>query len=401
MILLSHPTANDTARHVALALNRAGVLGEFWSCSPARGAPHLIPLTPAALAAASAAASFPSHENGSFIANGLGEPGARERHSPSLDDVCRTLDRTVSTRLASERFKGVYAYEDGADESFRTAGERGLLRIYNLVAGHWLAEHDICTEEAALEPEWAATLTGPPGSSRASSRKDSELQQADLVFVGSSFMLSTVEQVPSLPATVAMLSPGALTATHTPVSVAGLNGPMGKLRVLFVGPLGQRKGLSYLFRACRALRPAVSLTVIGRPPAVACPALERELRSVRWLPECSAEELRTEMAAHDVFLAPSVFEGFDPVMLDALGAGLPVIATPHTAAPDLVDDGVEGFIVPVRSTEQIVAKLELLRREPERRAAMSASARLRAQQHSWENYERTLAASVATALARH
>jgi glycosyltransferase involved in cell wall biosynthesis len=89
------------------------------------------------------------------------------------------------------------------------------------------------------------------------------------------------------------------------------------------------------------------------------------------------------------------------VILDALATGLPVIATPHTAAPDLIDHGVEGFIVPIRSTDEIVAKLEVLRREPERRAEMSASARRRAQRHTWEGYERALAASVATALSRH
>jgi glycosyltransferase involved in cell wall biosynthesis len=61
---------------------------------------------------------------------------------------------------------------------------------------------------------------------------------------------------------------------------------------------------------------------------------------------------------------------------------------------------MEGFIVPVRSTEEIVAKLELLLREPERRAEMSLLARQRAQRHTWENYERALAASVATALSR-
>jgi glycosyltransferase involved in cell wall biosynthesis len=83
-----------------------------------------------------------------------------------------------------------------------------------------------------------------------------------------------------------------------------------------------------------------------------------------------------------------------------MAAGLPIIATPHTAAPDLLDHGVEGFIVPPRSTEEIVAKLDLLRREPDRLAEMSANARRRAQRHSWENYERALAASVATALTR-
>lgn len=380
MILLSHPTANDPACHVALALNRAGVLGEFWTCSNALRAPQPVPLTPHSL--------YPTP---------LVLPGKRPR---SLQAACRSLDRTVSARLASAAFKGIYAYEDGADESFRAAGRRGLLRIYNLAAAHWKTERAICTEEAALEPEWAPTLRWPRATARALERRDSELQQADLVVVGSSFMLQTLERVPALSGTVAVLPPGTRASTELPLTPRPASLDSGKLRALFIGPLGQHRGLSYLFRAWRELRSTVDLTVIGSAPAVSCRALERELREVRWRPACSTREIRAEMSAHDVLLSPSLFDGFDPVMLDALAAGLPIIATSHTAAPDLVDQGVEGFIIPVRSTHDIVAKLELLQSNPDLRTEMSVNARRRAQRHSWDAYERALAASVATALAR-
>lgn len=397
MILLSHPTANTTARHVARALSRAGVLGEFWTCSNEHRTPELLPITPAVFSETPAApgASLPSFTWRDAVPRSLW----RRLGERSFNAACRSLDRTVSTRLGAAPFKGVFASEDGAEESFRAAGRHGLLRIYDLPGGHWEAAHAICHEESALEPEWAATLTWPRFSPRVSARKDAELHQADLVVVGSSYLLSTLERVPTLPATVAVVPPGTPAPATPSPPAATTPSATDKLRVLFVGALGQSKGLSYLFRACRELRPAVTLTLIGSAPPVPCPALERELREVRWLPVCSADELRAEMAAHDVLLSPSLFDGFDPVLLDAMSAGLPVIATPHTAAPDLLDDGVEGFIVPIRSPADIIDKLELLRREPDRRAEMSANARRRAHRHSWENYERAVAASVATALA--
>jgi glycosyltransferase involved in cell wall biosynthesis len=311
----------------------------------------------------------------------------------------RFLDHTVSNRLACDHFRGIYAYEDSAEESFRIAGLRGLLRIYDLGAGHWQAEREICAEEAALEPEWAATLQAPAPAAREIERKDSELQQADLVIVPSSFLLGTLEAAGPLAATIALLLPSAPTLQEAAAAPPPAR-PSGLLRALFVGDLGQRKGLSYLFAACRELRSAVALTVIGAPPATPCPALERELREVRWLPACTTAEIRAEMAAHDVLIAPSIFDGFDSVLVDALAAGLPVIATPHTAAPDLIDHGVEGFIVPIRAPDEIAAKLDLLRREPDRRAEMSIQARRCVQRHTWENYERAVAASVATALSR-
>jgi glycosyltransferase involved in cell wall biosynthesis len=379
MILLSHPTGAGNARHVALALLRAGVLGEVWACPDGAAGPRALELDSPAPIVASAADAVE-----------LSSPPRRAEH------LCRTLDRTVSSRLACRQFRGVYAYADSAEESFRIAGLRGMLRIYDLADASLDAEHDLCAEEAALEPDWADALA----PSRTTQRRGTEMEQADLVFVGSSFLLRMVEQVPGLSTTLALLVPGAARYLDG-FAFPSLPAPNGKLRALYVGELDQRKGLSYLFRACRELRNAVELTVIGPARGLQCDALTRALLDVRWRPACSAHQLRAEMATHDVLLAPSVFEGFNPVLLEALAAGLPVIATPHTAGPDLIEHGQEGFIVPVRSSDEIAAKLDLLRREPERLREMSGLARRRAQLHTWARYERTLAASVAAALAGH
>jgi len=66
------------------------------------------------------------------------------------------------------------------------------------------------------------------------------------------------------------------------------------------------------------------------------------------------------MAAHDVFVFPSLFEGFGLVLLEAMAMGLPVITTPHTAGPDLIREGMEGFIVPIRHSTAIAERLEQL-----------------------------------------
>jgi len=79
--------------------------------------------------------------------------------------------------------------------------------------------------------------------------------------------------------------------------------------------------------------------------------------------------------------------------------GLPVITTPHTAGPDLVQEGVEGFIVPIRDSAAIAARLELLHRDRTGLAEMSRRARQRSREFTWENYESTLAACVSQILA--
>lgn len=382
MILLSHPTVHSSACHVARALKRAGVLGEFWTCRETLRRP-------------------PSRSSDALDAIHVAPASRAETPGVSSEVLCRSLDQDVSARLATDLFQGVYAFEGSAEASFRTAGDHGLLRCYDLPAGHWRAEQLAAEEEAAREPEWAPTLGLRPPDEHLTARKDAELAQADVVFVGSTFLLKTLDHAATPHATIATLNPGALrrslTLPRPALSPAART--REKLRALFVGPLNQHQGLSYLFRACRELQSEVSLTVVSPPPAASCSALDRELRDVQWQPTATTAGIRAAMSTHDVLLAPSLFDGFSTVIPEALASGLPVIATPHTAAPDLVADQVEGFIVSVRSAEEIVARLALLRREPDLLAQMSVNARRRAARQTWEDYESALAATVVTALS--
>jgi glycosyltransferase involved in cell wall biosynthesis len=342
--------------------------------------------------------SRPYREIGRLLAPraGLRRLVRPERGPFSIDAVYRSLDGQVAQRLGRGGFDAVYAYEDGAAESFRVARERGVLRIYDLPIGYWRAARAILEEEAKREPEWASTITGNHDSARKTARKDAELREADLVFVASSFTLRTLDAAPDFHAPVAVLPYG---APVIPAAEAERT-PSDALRVLFVGGLSQRKGLSYLFGAIRTLRGAATLTVIGSPGPRPCAALQRELAGVRWLRSCPHSQVLAEMAQHDVFVFPSLFEGFGLVLLEAMAAGLPVVTTPHTAGPDLIDEGVEGHIVPIRSAEAIAEKLSELRADPARRRAMGEAARRRAMSFSWSGYGDSVAACVASALAR-
>ena len=96
------------------------------------------------------------------------------------------------------------------------------------------------------------------------------------------------------------------------------------------------------------------------------------------------------MSGQDVLVFPSLFEGFGLVILEAMAQGMPVITTSHTAGPDLIEEGVDGFIVPIRSADAIAEKLCLLARDPDRLSAMQQAARRKAQSHSWESYRQRL-----------
>jgi glycosyltransferase involved in cell wall biosynthesis len=309
-----------------------------------------------------------------------------ERGFLSIDAISAALDRAVAAEVGKNaNCKLVYAYEDCAIATFAAAERRRIPRVYDLPIGYWRVGQHIFAEESEREPEWTPTLTGARDSHEKLARKDEETRLATRVVVASTFTKSTLAQAPhQRPVTV--IPYGAPPAATNEIAKGG-----AKLEILFAGSLGQRKGLSYALRAVELIGERnCELTLLGRKAAEDCRPLDQAVRDHRWLPSLSHERVLLEMRQHDVLIFPSLFEGFGLAITEAMSQGIPVITTAHTAGPDIIDDGVDGFIVPIRSAEAIAEKLELLARDRERLRAMKISAREKAQIHPWENYRRAL-----------
>jgi len=122
--------------------------------------------------------------------------------------------------------------------------------------------------------------------------------------------------------------------------------------LLYVGKLVRVKGVRFLVEAMDAVRhevPSCQLVIVGAGTELQ--ALERlverlHLReNVRFVGEVSNDEVPLLMAAADVFVLPSLSEGFPNVLLEAMAAGLPVVATNVGGIPELVEEGENGFLV--------------------------------------------------------
>jgi len=74
------------------------------------------------------------------------------------------------------------------------------------------------------------------------------------------------------------------------------------------------------------------------------------------------------------------------VVLEAMASGRPVIVSENTGSKDLIEDGVHGFVVPVRSPDAIAEKLQWLYDHPDEREAMGRAARRRAERQTWDLY---------------
>ena len=105
------------------------------------------------------------------------------------------------------------------------------------------------------------------------------------------------------------------------------------------------------------------------------------------------------MRRHDVLIFPSLCDGFGLVILEAQACGLPVISTANTGAPDVLTEGVDGYVVPIRSVDRIAEKLESLLDSPSRLAALKDAAAAKARAFRWEDYRSTISRMVQSQIA--
>jgi UDP-glucose:(heptosyl)LPS alpha-1,3-glucosyltransferase len=163
------------------------------------------------------------------------------------------------------------------------------------------------------------------------------------------------------------------------------------LVILFVGMNFEIKRLGLLIEGLSQLSPAdgrksdVKLVVIGKGKEAFYRAMVREYGvedSVIF--GGVTGEVEKYYLASDIFVMPSVYDTFGMVVLEAMAAGLPVIITPTVGARDLVDDGVEGFVLGDPPTAaELAQKIDFLSNS-NNRLRMGQCARERALKHSWD-----------------
>lgn len=168
----------------------------------------------------------------------------------------------------------------------------------------------------------------------------------------------------------------------------------GRIRIATTGRLVEKKGIEYVIRAIAQLAndyPTLEYTVIGDGPLKhSLQALAEELgisHLVHLLGWRNEQEIIEILNQSDVFVAPSITteDGNQDapinVLKEAMAMGLPVISTEHGGIPELVEDGISGFLVPERDVEALVEKLRYLIQHPDQWQAMGQAGRAYVEQH--------------------
>jgi phosphatidylinositol alpha-mannosyltransferase len=173
----------------------------------------------------------------------------------------------------------------------------------------------------------------------------------------------------------------------------------GRPNILFVGRLEERKGFRFLMRAFPYVVeafPEARLIVVGaydkedKEPFVRYARMHR-LSSVRFVGRVSSEDMPRYYKTCDVFCAPSTgFESFGIVLLEAMAAGKPIVASNIPGYRSVLEHGQEGLLVNPESEQALADALAHLLGDPDLRREMGQRGREKAQRYDWPIIAREL-----------
>lgn len=300
-----------------------------------------------------------------------------------------SFDRGVS-RLMRGGLGAVIGYQATAVRTFRAARRHGIPCVLDFPIAHYEEVERVLGEEVKRVPAYAGTMQGANLEAWRKRRYAEEIATADRIIMVSSYHRRTFEAAGVEPSRLFMAPFGVDLDMFSPAEQLD----EGPFRVLFCGQITQRKGISYLVEAFRRAELAdAELVFVGRPVGNRRPWIdEPRVRHIEALPR---PRLVCVYRSADVIVLPSLIEGFPSTPLEGMACGVPAIVSEHTFGHDVIEDGVDGWVTPIRDADAIADKLRILYESRDRRREMGAAARRKAEQFTWRRYGEALRAGLA------
>ncbi|HEY0810006.1 MAG TPA: glycosyltransferase family 4 protein [Longimicrobiales bacterium] len=224
-------------------------------------------------------------------------------------------------------------------------------------------------------------------------REEREYHLADRLVVPSAFARDTFLES-GVPADKLRIVPLALQAPGFAARAEVIEARLQRLRndtplrVLYTGTLSYRKGMHDMQDVLRALGQRMNFRFVG-PTLPECEAFARSAaRHALIEPAVPQHNLPAIYAWGDVFVLPTIEDGFAVVLAQAQAAGLPILTTTNCGGREIIEGGGQGWIVSIRAADQLISQLEWCDENRDRVAEMVELLHTRPPQRSWDDVAR-------------
>lgn len=299
--------------------------------------------------------SFWPHGVLSRLANKVGMFELLQGCDPLLKPM---FDRWASKELKKEKWDVIHTWSGVSEDTLRTARNDKTITTLARCSAHIRTQAKLLLEEE----ERTGTKQDKPNP-WILAREEREYALAELIVVLSSFSYKTfIEEGMNADKVKVLLSATRLDAFLPKAEIIEQrcerllqNNP---LRVLYVGTFCYRKGMWDIAKVIKELgNRRFEFRFVG-PIAKEARRLASELKPyATFIHKQPQHDLPGFYAWGDVFLLPTIEDGFQAVLNQASAACLPIITTPNGAGYDLIKEDVNGWIVPIRKPEAIIDRL--------------------------------------------
>jgi glycosyltransferase involved in cell wall biosynthesis len=311
---------------------------------------------------------FPENRVRSFWLHGVTSRAAWKLYQSGLMSYCEEMLNTMFGRwaaaeLVKEHWDAVHTWSGISEEVLQALKGKPTLKMVMRGSAH------ISTQAELLEEE--EIRTGTPQDRPSSwiiAREQREYELADRIVVLSSFAHHSFLTKGVDPQKVSLMPLGASLSSFRPsLQIIEdrvryiLSGQ--PLRALYVGTLSFQKGLYDLVTVLKSLgddgsnRGRFRFRFVG-PATAEVTNLLAEMRGfAEFVPKQPQQELPKWYAEGDLFVFPTIQDGYAVVLAQANISGLPILTTTNSGGPDLISDGETGWILPIRSPQAFIERL--------------------------------------------
>jgi len=290
-------------------------------------------------------------------------------------------DSWLENELRSHSYDVIQSIMGFGIQGFRHPSSRGALKVVDCpnthpvtYRGFWQRECDLwCPREKVPIPR------------RFFRRMTQELEMADMILCPSTFVKESM-LLNGIPESKCFVNPFGVDSqlfksrSHIPTTP----------KFICVGTICLRKGHQYLFRAFELVKkviPTAELICVGGYKRDFAKEKPKWKGSFTHIPHVDQTTLAGILQNCTAFVFPSQEEGFARVLSEAMGAGLPIIASHESGATTLVRDGIEGFIVRGRDPRHIADAMVRVALDPGLNLKMGEAAFQKgAAKNTWQDY---------------